>query len=228
MASGPLAAEGITKRLASVVAVRLDADKDKPKAARYQPNGLPTIVYLSPRGVIVDRTEKVIAEEDLARRLDALAEKGKATDEELEKLEAAVKKDPEDLAALDKLALFWQQHQNWAEACPLLAELVKKAGEKEFPTQTRTQRWIDLVRGLAVVTEFDESVKQADALLKFATSQRNTALAQMAQFLIGFARESQGKKGEAIKAYDRTVELGPDTRFGKKAAELRDKLKGDK
>src|SRR5688572_10511443 len=226
MASGPLAAEGTKKRLANLVAVRLDADKDKPKAARYQPNGLPTIVYLSPRGVIVDRTEKVVSEDDLAKRLDALAEKGKAADEELEKLEADVKKDPDDHAALDKLAVFWQKHQNLAEAVPLLAELVKKAGEKEFPTQTRTQRWIDLVRSLAVLTEFDESVKQAEALSKFATSQRNTALAQMAQFLIGFARENQGKKDEAIKAYERTVELGADTRFGKKAAELRDKLKG--
>jgi tetratricopeptide (TPR) repeat protein len=225
MASGPLAAEGTKKRLAGMIAVRLDTEKDKAKAARYQPNALPTILYLSPRGVIVDRTEQFVSEEDFAKRLDALAEKGKAADEELQKLEAARQKDANDLKALDDLQRFWVAHGNWAEAAPLLAELVKKAGEKAFDPKERTARWIDLVRGLAVIAEFDESVKQAEALAKYASGQRKTDVVQMAEFLIGFAREHQGKKEEAIKAYDRAVALGAGTRVGKKAAEQRDALK---
>src|SRR4051794_38781144 len=97
MASGPLAAEGTKKRLAGMLSVRLEATRDRASCARYQPNGLPTILYLSPRGVILDRTEKLVAEDELARKLDALAEKSPSADEELEKLEAAAKKDADDL-----------------------------------------------------------------------------------------------------------------------------------
>lgn len=226
MAKGPLVSEGFKKRLDGIVAVRLEAEKDRAKAARYQPNGLPTIIYLSPRGVILDRTEKFVSEDDLAKKIDALAEASRAADEELEKLEAARKKDAEDILALEKLASFWLSHQNWAEAIPHLTDLVKMAGEKEYSPQNRAARWVDLIRGLAIVNDFDESVKQAENLSKYASSIRKTDLIQMAEFLIGYAREHQGKKDDAVKAYDRAIELGPTTRVGKKAAELRAALKG--
>src|SRR5262245_59225402 len=58
MAKTTLVSEPFKKRLDGIVAVRLEAEKDRARAARFQPNGLPTILYLSSRGVILDRTEK--------------------------------------------------------------------------------------------------------------------------------------------------------------------------
>jgi hypothetical protein len=228
MAKGPFTSDAFTKRLDAIVAVRLEAGRDKPVACRYQPNELPTIVYLSPRGVILDRTEGFVAEDDLAKRIDGLAEKGKAADEVLATLEAAVQKDADDLDAKDELARFWLGHENWADAVPVLAELVKKAGEKRYPVEKRNARWIDLIRGLTVLERFDESVKEAEALAKRAGAQRKTEVVQTAEFLIGFAREHQGKKEDALRAYDRCIELGARTRVGAKAKELRDALAASK
>lgn len=228
MASGPLAAPDTKKRLDGMVTVRLEAEKDKAKAARFQPAGLPTLVYLSPRGVILDRTEKYVSEDELAKRLDALAEKSRTADEELERLEKKTKDAPEDLDALEGLAAFYEKHQNWAEAVPLLEKLVKQAGEKEFPVEKRHQRWLELVRGKAVLLDFDGAVKTAEALAKHAGQVHKTDPLQMAEILIGFCREQQGKREEALKAYERAVSVAPDSKLGKKAAASRDRLKAEK
>jgi tetratricopeptide (TPR) repeat protein len=228
MASGPLVAETSKKRLDGMLTVRLETEKDKAKAARYQPNALPTIVYLSPRGVIVDRTEGFVEEDDFVKHLDALADKAKKADEELEKLEGAAKQAPNDLSALEAVGLFWEKHQNWAEAVPVLQDLVKKAGEQEFPIEQRHKRWTELVRGLVILLQFDDAVKSAESLAKHALAAKKLDMVQMAELLIGFSREQQGKPDEAIKAYERAVSVKPDSPLGKKAAALRDKLKEDR
>ncbi|HZU96040.1 MAG TPA: hypothetical protein VFF73_04980 [Planctomycetota bacterium] len=213
------------KKLEGVLAVRLDATKDREKAARYQPRGLPTVVFLSPRGVIVDRAEKATAEA-VSKALDALGEKAKAADEELAKLETCKKGPPEEnLKNEDALAEFWAKHENWAEAVPLLEDVVKQAGDLEFPPDTRLARWLELARGQAVLLRYDDAVKTAESAAKHASTQRKVEPMQKAYIFIGWCREQQEKKAEAIKAYDDAARIAPQTLAGKTAAAARDRLK---
>ena len=226
MASGPLAENDNQPRLAKCVLVKLDVTDEKRRewSGRYMPNALPTIVYLSSRGVIVSRTEGMVESPELGKTLDDLLAKAPAVDAELAKLEAARDKDPKSLAPVEALADFWSQRQNWFEAVAQLEILVRRKGDGALPEAKRLKRWTELARARASLGNFDDAVKECDSLAKAAAAAADDKdSVQTAYLLMGFCRENQGKLDEAIKAYEKCIEAAPDSALGKRADALKQK-----
>ena len=229
MAGGPLVSESVKKRVQDKVVGYLQTmtdEKTSEIAWPYEPTkGWPAIVYMSSRGVIIEKTFKFVKEDDLVARLDALAEKAKPLDEELAKLEAAVEKDQTDLKALDALCAFWTKHGNWREALPLLEKLVKASENGSLAKESRFQRWLELGRARAVTHGYEEAIKEAEAIVQAATAAKLLAAAQAAHVLEGFCREQQGDTKAARECYERCVAIDATSKFGKQAQASIDRLK---
>jgi tetratricopeptide (TPR) repeat protein len=230
MASGPLAEKSNLERLAKCVLVKLDVsdEKQRPSCARYMPGALPTILYLSSRGAIVQRTEGLVESDKLGQLLDGLVVEGKKADDELAKLEAAREKDAVSLAPVDAIADFWVKRKNWNEAVPLLEILARKTGTGALPEPKRLQRWFDLAQARARLGQFDDAIREGEGLAKAAAAAEDTRLLQGAYLIMGFAQQSQGKIDDAIKSYDRCISAGPDTQFGKNAKAQRQRCESER
>ena len=219
MHKGPLADKGIRRSLKSLNAIALDVDQYKALTKRYRIQGLPTLLFMSPSGVIFKRTELFVKKDTLKTLLSKAEKESKAIEAELSKLKTAAQANPEEREALAK---FFTKHENLEEAAQVYQTILKDTKIGAHPRQKAGIRAID---SYYRIEQFDKAIKAVEVTVKLNPYD---ALAGHALFLKGFVYEAQEKTAKAKSIYEGVVKNFAKSRSAKAAAGRLKELRGQK
>lgn len=217
MQKGPLADKGIQGSIQSMNAIALDVDKFKDLTKRYQVQGLPTLLFMTPSGVIFKRTELFVEKDKLSDVFASAQKQSDALEAKLSGLKAAAQKDPEDRS---DLAQFYLSHGNLSEAATVYRSIFDDSKIGAHPRQKAGIRVID---ALYRMEQFDKAFKVVKATVALNP---HSSLSAHALFLKGFIFEAQEKLDEARKVYQELEKSFPKSRGAKAASQRLKELRG--
>ncbi len=128
---------------ALLAVVDLGVSQARATAARFHPLETPLLVCLSPRGMVLSRSQKPITKEVILEQLRRTIEESLETDRKFEALKKAADDSKSDSSAHLALADFLMERNNAFEAIPILTVI---AHSGEIPAALRIRVWADLVR----------------------------------------------------------------------------------
>lgn len=217
MQKGPLSDKGIQGSIKNLNSIALDVDKFKGLTKRYQIKGLPTLLFMSPSGVIFKRTELFVKKDKLDGFLASAQKQSDRVEAELDALKKAAQKDPEDRTALAK---FFIKHGNLDEAATVFRSILSDTKIGAHPRQKAGIRVIDFCYRME---QFDRALKAVEDTVKLNP---HDTLAAHAIFLKGYIYEAQEKNREATAVYEWLLLIFPKTRAGQAAAKRLKELRG--
>ena len=192
----------------------------------------PALVYLSSKGVIIGRDEGELTKDALLKSLDQAKSAGRELDIELASLEARLADSLDgngprrdlDVTANRALADFYIAHQNWSEA-HLPLRIIANSGNA--PPPMRVRAFVDIGRGLLWVGDSEGARGYADELEKGLGKTTPDAVAG-ARLIQGEIEAEANRKDEALKKLDEAVRASPDSVYGKRAKQERERLESEK
>lgn len=217
MKKGPLANKGIRGSIKNLNSVALDVDKFKGLTKRYQIQGLPTLLFMSPSGVIFKRTELFVKKDELGAFLASAQKESDRVEAELAALKASAKKDPEQRTAVAK---FFVKHGSLEEATTVFLSILNDSKIGAHPRQKAGIRVIDSYYRME---QFDKALKTVQETVKLNPFD---PLAAHATFLKGFVYEAQEKFSDAKTIYNELIKSFPKTRAGQAATKRLKELSG--
>lgn len=197
--------------------MKLETIEDKPLAARFLPDKLPHVVFVSPRGVQVVKYIGDSGVESLVKAIQEADGKARAADEELGNLEKAAKDDPTSHAARKALADFWQSHGNVHEANPVWRAIASDT-TIGTPEKERPNAWFQVFTNLMKLQRNDDAATEADLIAK---AHGRSLVSAKAHFLRGKALELEKRYAEAAAATKDAAELWEELGQQKIAGEAR-------
>jgi thioredoxin 1 len=209
MSKGPLADKAINKALGNVIPVALNVDDHKDLTNLYRIQGLPTLLFVTPSGVIFNRTELFVEKAALLPHITNAQKESDKAQTALIKLE---KQAGTDHLKLTELGNFYQKRGNYLEAAEVFERIFKNSNLGSGARQKAGVRACD---ARFRISHFAKALKQADAVVKVDPKD---PLAAHALFLKGYIYENTEKPLDAKTQYAEVVKSFPLTKAGKAAA----------
>ncbi|MDF1660758.1 MAG: thioredoxin domain-containing protein [Planctomycetota bacterium] len=217
MQKGPLSDKATQGAIKTLNSVALDVDKFKELTKRYQIKSLPTLLFMSPSGVIFKRTELFVEKDKLDGFLANAQKQSDSIEAKLDALKKTAKRDPEQRSAVAK---FFMKHGNLGEAAIIFRASLN---DRKIGAHPRQKAGIRVIDSYYRMEQFDKALKAVEDTVKLNPFD---PLAAHATFLKGFVYEAKEAFPEAKKVYVELVKSIPKTRAGQAAAkrlkELRD------
>lgn len=202
--------------------LELTESRNRALAAPLHGLDAPTLVCLSPAGVIVSRDEGAMTPELIRRRIEEATAEAPALDRRLADLKTAVDARPTDVAARMQLADFLLGHHNEQQAIPHLDQV---AHDDAADISVRVRAWVALGRAHLWVIEPEKARHAAQSLI--ATLGPRSAEAIAGGNLVRGLQDTKAKRydraGDELRA---AVAAAPNSDYGREAAELLAKLPG--
>lgn len=146
------------------VAVKVDTEGGAKQAAiaeRYDVVHLPTILFVSPQGRVIQRVNGFQG----PGQFPATMEKARETGVKVMAWEAAIDKDSEDAHALMKLGMHLFKQEFYAESRELLSRAVHSDGKSPIPERKKTRMLIGIIQTYdKKYADAEDALKQALAL----------------------------------------------------------------
>jgi tetratricopeptide (TPR) repeat protein len=133
------------------------------QAARWHVVETPTLLCLSPQGLVVSRDSKPITIDLAAQRLEELPSLAQQLDAQLQALEQPIVTNPDDSSTRMALADFFLAHGNFREAITPL-EFVAHTASNDAALRTRA--WLALCRAHLSVAEPEPARLEAQEFLR--------------------------------------------------------------
>ena|ERR1700722_12986283 len=193
----------------------LSVSRVRATATRFHPLETPLLVCLSPRGIVLSRSQKPITQERILQDMRQAVETSPETDRKLGELENAAHNSKNDSSAQLALADFLMEHNNAFEAIPIL-EVV--AHSKNVSTPVRIRVWADLVRANFWIAEPEKAHREAmDLIAELGTA--NPEARAAANLMLGNQDATNPKRIErARQEFREAVSAAPESVYGKQAA----------
>lgn len=202
--------------------LELTESRSRALAAPLHALEAPTLVCLSPAGVIVSRDEGTITPQLVRQRIEEAAAQSPALDQHLADLQAAVDARPTDAAASMQLADFLLAHHNEQQAIPHVEDVAR---DDAADVSVRVRAWVALGRAHLWVVEPEKARHAAQALMAALGPRSADAIAggNLVRGLQDTKAKRYDRAGEELRA---AVAAAPDSDYGREAAELLAKLPG--
>jgi len=204
----------VVKMSEDFVAVKVNTEggrKEIEIALRYSVSALPTIVFLSPEGRQVLRLGQFQGPGQFPRTL----EQARQAAAKVMALEAALKEDPKDAAALFQLGMHMFEQESYEESRELLYRAAAADARRPIPDRKQARMLIGIIQ------KYDQKYPEAETVLKEALAfQPPTEYDPKMLFILGRVYSSWGKRNEARHVLKQVLTNYPDSSVAKKARDL--------
>lgn len=200
------------------VAVKVDTEGGAKQAAiaeRYDVVHLPTILFVSPQGRVIQRVNGFQG----PGQFPATMEKARETGLKVMAWEAAIDKDPQGAHALMKLGMHLFEQEFYAESRELLSRAVRSDGNSPIPERKKTRMLIGIIQ------TYDKKYADAEDALRQALALKPAdEIEPRLLFVLGRTYVNWGKPDKARLVMEQLLADYPGSPVAAKARETLETL----